>query len=280
MPYKNLLVHLDETSASAARADAALEFARRQGAHLTGLGLVIEPVIPSFVYAQVPAEVLAERRKVVQDETEAILADFKQKAARLGVACDTRLDNCLQPDAPRTVGVHARYADLLILGQPDSSDSPLSGRHLAEEVVLASGRPVLVIPYIGVNGTLGERVVIAWDAGREAARAVNDSLPVLEQAKEVTVVAINARASADGHGPEPGADIALHLARHGCQVKVERLESHEIGIGDTLLSYLADRSADMVVMGAYGHARLRELILGGMTQHMLAHMTVPALMSH
>ena len=156
MPYKNLLVHLDETSASAARADAALEFARRQGAHLTGLGLVIEPVIPSFVYAQVPAEVLAERRKVVQDETEAILADFKQKAARLGVACDTRLDNCLQPDAPRTVGVHARYADLLILGQPDSSDSPLSGRHLAEEVVLASGRPVLVIPYIGVNGTLGE----------------------------------------------------------------------------------------------------------------------------
>ncbi len=137
-----------------------------------------------------------------------------------------------------------------------------------------------MVPYIGINGTLGERVVIAWDAGRESARAVNDSLPILEQAKEVTVVAINARSSVDGHGPEPGADIALHLARHGCQVKVERLESHEIGIGDTLLSYLADRSADLVVMGAYGHARLRELVLGGVTQHMLEHMTVPALMSH
>ena len=280
MPYKNLLVHLDETAASAARADAALDFARRQGAHLTGLSLVVEPVIPSFVYAQVPAEVLAQRRKTVQEEAEAILAGFKAKAERAGVESDTRIDSCLQPDVPRTVGLHARYADLLIVGQPESDETPLSGRHLAEEVVLSSGRPVLVVPYIGVNGTLGERVVIAWDAGRESARAVNDSLPILEQAKEVTVVAVNPRATADGHGPEPGADIALHLARHGCQVKVERLESHEIGIGDTLLSYLADRSADMIVMGAYGHARLRELVLGGVTQHMLEHMTVPALMSH
>ncbi len=280
MAYKNLLVHLDETAASEKRAGAAIGFARSHDAHLTALGLVVEPIIPSFVHAQVPAEVLNARRKAELDRTEALLGAFEAEASRAGVRAETRIDGCLQSDVARTVGQHARYADLLIVGQQDPSETPLGGAHLAEEAVLSSGRPVLVIPYIGASERLGERVIVAWDAGREAARAVNDSLPLLERAREVTVVAINPQGTSDGHGQEPGADIALHLTRHGCQVKVERLESRDIGIGDTLLSYLADRSADLVVMGAYGHARLRELILGGVTRHMLHHMTVPALMSH
>lgn len=280
MAYKNLLVHLDETAACEKRAEAAIGFARAHDAHLTALGLVVEPIIPSFVHAQVPVEVLNARRKVERDRTEAMLGAFEAKASRAGIKAETRIDGCLQSDVSRTVGLHARYADLLIVGQQDPSETPLGSAHLAEEAVLSSGRPVLVIPYIGAGESLGERVIVAWDAGREAARAVNDSLPILERAKEVAVVAVNPRGTADGHGEEPGADIALHLTRHGCDVKVERLESPDIGIGDTLLSYLADRSADLVVMGAYGHARLRELVLGGVTRHMLHHMTVPALMSH
>lgn len=280
MAYKNLLVHLDETAASEKRAEAAIALARAHDAHLTALGLVVEPIIPSFVHAQVPIEVLEARRKVERERAEVLLGAFEAKASRAGIKATTRIDGCLQSDVARTVGLHTRYADLLIVGQQDPSETPLGSAHLAEEAVLSSGRPVLVIPYIGPGEAMGERVVVAWDAGREAARAVNDSLPILERAKEVTVVAVNARGTADGHGEEPGADIALHLTRHGCEVKVERLESPDIGIGDTLLSYFADRSADLVVMGAYGHARLRELVLGGVTRHMLHHMTVPALMSH
>ena len=280
MSYKNLLVYLDETEASKSRAALALKLAEEHGAHLTALGLVVEPVIPSFVYAQVPAEVLEARRGAVREQIRTVLDRFEAAAQRSSVETSVRMDDCLQSDVSRTVGLHARYSDLLILGQSNPEETPLGGGHLAEEVVLAAGRPLLIVPYIGADKTLGETVVVAWDASREAARAVSDSLPILEQAKQVVVIAVNPRGSADGHGQEPGADLALHLTRHGCSVQVERLESHEIGIGDTLLSFLADRSADLLVMGGYGHARIKELVLGGVTQHMMAHMTVPVLMSH
>lgn len=280
MSYKNLLVYLDETEASKSRAALALKLAERHGAHLTALGLVVEPVIPSFVYAQVPAEVLEARRGAVREQIQTVLDRFEAEAKRSSVETSLRMDDCLQSEVVRAVGLHARYSDLLILGQSNPEETPLGGGHLAEEVVLAAGRPLLIVPYIGADKTVGETVVVAWDASREAARAVSDSLPILEQAKEVVVIAVNPRGTADGHGQEPGADLALHLTRHGCSVQVERLESHEIGIGDTLLSFLADRSADLLVMGGYGHARLKELVLGGVTQHMMAHMTVPVLMSH
>jgi nucleotide-binding universal stress UspA family protein len=153
-------------------------------------------------------------------------------------------------------------------------------RQLAEQLVLASGRPVLLIPYIGAGATMGERVVIGWDASREAARAVSDALPILERAASVVVVTINPRQRDFGHGEMPGTDIALHLARHGVKVEVQRVETRDMDVGNALLSHLAGQSADLLVMGGYGHSRLREIVLGGATRTVLGDMTVPVLMSH
>jgi nucleotide-binding universal stress UspA family protein len=123
-------------------------------------------------------------------------------------------------------------------------------------------------------------VVVAWDASREAARAVSDALPILEKASSVTVVTVNPRERDYGHGDVPGADIAVYLARHGVKVDVQRIDARDIDVGNMLLSHVANDSADLLVMGAYGHSRLREVVLGGATRTILGEMTVPVLMSH
>jgi nucleotide-binding universal stress UspA family protein len=146
--------------------------------------------------------------------------------------------------------------------------------------LLYCGGPVMIVPYMGPAATFGERVIVAWDASREAARAVNDALPLLKRAKQVGVVSVNPRPWPFAHGEEPGADIGLHLARHGVKVEVQRVEGRDIDTANAILSHVADRSADLLVMGGYGHSRLRELVLGGVTRTILTEMIVPVLMSH
>jgi len=177
--------------------------------------------------------------------------------------------------------LHARYVDLTILGQldPDRGDADLI-RPRPEHVTLASGRPILVVPYAGHFETVGRHVLIGWNATREATRAVNDAMPLLAAADVVTVLTIDAREGPDAHGELPGADISLHLARHGVKAEVERTVSAGIPAGDVLLSRAADLGADLLVIGAYGHSRVRELLLGGATRSILQSMTVPVLMSH
>ena len=147
---------------------------------------------------------------------------------------------------------------------------------------MGAGRPVLAVPYAGKFDTIGKRIVIAWDARREAARAVADAVPLLEQAESVVTLSINPHggAQAGTHGEIPGADIATHLARHGISVEAQQLVANDISVGDMLLSRLSDLTADLLVMGVYGHSRARELVLGGVTRHILNHMTVPVLLSH
>ena len=149
-----------------------------------------------------------------------------------------------------------------------------------ELVALASGRPILAVPYAGQFETVGRRVLIGWNATREATRAVNDAMPLLAAADVVTVLTIDAREAPDAHGELPGADISLHLARHGVKATIERTVSAGVPAGEVLLSRAADLGADLLVIGAYGHSRMRELLLGGATRSILQSMTVPVLMSH
>ena len=257
-----------------------MALAAAHGAHLTGVYIVSEPSPASFAQGYMPPDLLTTLQQELRARADAALARFGEVAQRNQIAFETRIDRVLYTEVAEALATHARYADLAILGQVDREDPATGPHYLPEQVILGCGRPALMIPYIGAPATLGERVVIAWDASREAARAVNDALPLLERAGTVSLVTVNPSSRPFGLGGEPGTDIDLHLARHGITVEVRRIEAQGIDIANALLSELASQSADLLVMGAYGHSRLREFMLGGVTRTILADMTVPVLMSH
>jgi nucleotide-binding universal stress UspA family protein len=274
MALKDLLVCLDPHPSVDARIKLAVALAQRDGAHLVGLHIVPPGPMPAY-YTPETVEISRSLRKKAADSFKRTVGRrFNDTLRREGLQGELRIE---EGEVAEDATLHARYADLAVLGQPDP-DRELDSAVPPDHVVLYSGRPVLVVPYIGYSGTVGEHVIVAWNAGREAARAVNDALPLLAHAKVVRVLAINPE-RAGTHGEEVGADVALHLARHGVKADVSVLAS-EIGEADMLLSQAADFGADLIVMGAYGHSRARELILGGMTRHLLHHMTVPVFMSH
>jgi nucleotide-binding universal stress UspA family protein len=279
MSYKTMVVHLDNDRRCAERIDIAARLALDFDAHLTGLYLLRQPEVPSYVRAEIGTEFLEGRlREWHLRQIELMTAQFGERAAQAGVnGAEFRCDDSWPTEA---IALHARYADLLILGQTDRDDDKALMEHgFQGQTVLSSGRPVLLIPSVGKFPTIGKRVLVAWDAGREAARAVTDALPFLERAAKVTILAVNPDRNA-AHGEQPGADIALFLARHG--VRVEATESHsgEVDVGAWLLSRAFDLEADLIVMGGYAHSRMRELAFGGVTRTMLGEMTVPVLMSH
>ena len=186
------------------------------------------------------------------------------------------------------VVLQARYCDIAVVGQADPDAVGGDAGDLTEGLVFGSGRPVITVPYAGNFGTIGKRVLVARDATREASRALHDALPILTRATEVIVYCVNPPSGQH----IPGADIAAHLAQHGVKAEahqtVSRIPEDEtaivgrrsIGVADLLLSAASDYGSDLLVMGAFGHSRIRELVLGGATRNVLHHMTVPVLMSH
>jgi len=278
--YKDLLVVADATPAAGRRMEVAADLAARFQAHLTGLYAVSVPdplAYPMYMEGALMAKALEEATARAEQRAAEAHRAFDDVAGRYGVAAEWRTVHGL-PNA--VVPLHARYADLTIIGQIDPEQPDTDALPRPEDVALAAGRPVLVVPYVGRFESVGRRAVVAWNASREATRAVNDALPLLAAADVVTVLAINPKHGNKGHGEEPGADIALHLARHGVKAQVEQAVSDELDPGQLLLSRAADLSADLIVMGAYGHSRMRELVLGGMTRTILRSMTAPAFLSH
>jgi nucleotide-binding universal stress UspA family protein len=278
MSFKNLLVHIDDGKACALRLEVAFALARELDAHLTGLYVAPDPYLPGNVRAEVPTNFLSTLQSQLEERLHAAVELYTQKAEKAGISPDCRTAHCAGASIPEVVSLHARYADLTLLGQPEPDGPEGVAGPVTESVVLSSGRPALVIPYIGAGKSLGKKVMIAWDAGREAARAVADAMPLLQRAESVSVLAINPRRG--DHGPQPGADISLHLARHGLKVEAQSLEAEDLSVAEALLSRMADEDVDLLVMGAYGHSRLRELVLGGVTREIFHQMTVPVLMSH
>jgi nucleotide-binding universal stress UspA family protein len=281
MSYKDLLVVLDAAADARGRIELAAALAERFAAHLVGLYPIPSPELPRRAgYADLAAlePVYHEWRVRALEQAEEMRETFEHAAGqREGVTEWRDVAEGWEADP----ALHARYADLAILGQrdPDNDETAFIRPH-PERVTLASGRPILVVPYAGHFETVGRCVLVAWNASREAARAVADAMPLLAAADAVTVLAVDPQPGPDGHGDLPGADIALHLARHGVKAQIERTVSAEVPIGEVLLSRAADLGADLLVMGAYGHSRTRELLLGGATRTLLASMTIPVLMSH
>lgn len=281
MAIRDILVHLDATAATTARLDLAAKLAQQHRAHLVGL-FVIDVPLPVFMGGEVggaafAAELLAELRDAALVDAAQLKPRFEERLRRDGLSGEWR-----QPEGatPAEIATHGRYADLVVVGQADPAGAAPTAVAATEAALFGTGRPVLVVPHAWSGEGVGHRVLVGWNASREAARAVHDALPLIAGASSVTVLTVNAEASAEGHGDEPGADIARHLARHGLQVTVRRVAGSEIGAGDLLLNEAADLGSDLIVMGGYGHSRLREVVLGGATRTMLKSMTVPTLLSH
>jgi nucleotide-binding universal stress UspA family protein len=283
MALKDILVHVDDGRGHEARLRLAVELARRSDAHLTGL-FIIEP-IGMAAYAPAGPDLAAlasldaiqeEHRTARRTLADRLADNFRGAAERAGIAAEWRL---VEGDPTEMATLNAHYADLAILGQSDPEHPGISAPR-PEAVLLGSGRPILVVPYIGAGEAIGRRAVVAWNASREAARALNDALPLLKDAETVTVLSINPARGIDGEGDLPAADIALHLARHDIKAEAAYAVAEDIGVGDVLLSRAADLGSDLIVMGGYGHSRLREIALGGATRTVLRHMTVPVLLSH
>jgi nucleotide-binding universal stress UspA family protein len=276
MTLKNILVHVDGGRAAQARLELAIALAERDRAHLTALELFGAEPMPGFVAAELPKSAVDEMRAAARRRAEAVADRLRPILSAANTPTEWRTVESLDP---RTVALHARYCDLAVVGQEDPEDAE-SPADVAEAVVMGSGRPALVVPYAGRHRTVGANAIVAWDGGREAARAVNDALPLLAPGATVTVLSLNPDRTAAGGAGYPGQDVATHLARHGVRVEAAHYVTEDISVGDMLLSRAADVGADLVVMGAWGHSRLRDFVLGGATRHMLAHMTVPVLMSH
>lgn len=278
MPFKDILVYVDNSKQCPARLETAANLAAAQGGHLIGLHVRTAPEVPQFVMAQYGPELHDLQQRYAAESAAEAERMFTEAARAAGVPFEWR---SVDGDLLETVALHGRYADITIVGQsdPDAADTPQE-RRLADHLVLSAGRPVLVVPYVGRYPTVGKTILCAWNASREATRAVNDALPLMIASDRTHVLSVDPKSGPKGHGDVPGADICLHLARHGVPAACEYIRGEDMDIGNMLLSRAADDNADLLVMGAYGRSRLREVVLGGATRHILQHMTLPVLMSH
>jgi nucleotide-binding universal stress UspA family protein len=277
MALKDILVHVDDGKACEARLETAVNMANAHEAHLIGLYVRATPYLPELASADLLEQFIKIQAKAMDESVEKAETLFGEMTGRNGISAEWR---SVEGDAVEQLAVHGRYVDLVVIGQHDPDDNATPSVDIADLLVLRIGRSVMVVPYAGRYPTVGSTMLVAWDAGRQASRAVNDALPFLERANKVNVLAINPEQGSAGHGEIPCADICQHLARHGAKVEALTATAHDMEVGDILLSRASDLGADLLVMGAYGHRRLRELVMGGATRHLLAHMTLPVLMSH
>ena len=225
----------------------------------------------------VPSDFIESQRAEAEAAASAAIARFEEAARRAGVSAESRLLAASIAEASDQFGRITRRFDLAVVGQADP-DKASPEELIGETALFEGGRPVLVVPYIQKTGLKLGKVLVCWDGSRNAARAAGDALPFLTRADGIEVLIVTGER---GKSDEiPGADIAHHLARHDLKVDVKRIVATESDVANTILSYVADSSADLIVMGGYGHSRLREFILGGVTRGILQAMTVPALMSH
>jgi len=273
---KDIIVNLGLGSRDPA-GEYAISVAEAFGAHVLGIAVSYEPIIPGTVMGGIPSEIIESQRVESDKKARTAVDRFEQAVKRAGISAETRTISASISGAADQIGRMGRRFDLVIVGQPERQKS-LPDEVVDEGVLFESGRPVIFVPFIQKGGMKLDRIMVCWDGSRAATRAIADALPLLQKAKQVEIVIVSDK---PGKKDEiPGADLGQHLARHGLKVEVKRITSPEIDVPSTILSYAADSSADMIVMGGYGHSRLREFVLGGATRGLLESMTVPVLMSH
>lgn len=274
---RDIFVGLPLGPTSDAAINYAISVAAAFDAHLAALAFVCEPVVPGTILDGLTAEIIATYRAQSDKACKAALAKFDDAVRRAGVSAESHMVQSGLSAVDELATRFARHFDLSVVGQTEPGKG-VPGEMLPESLLFASGRPVLVVPYIQKAGLKLDRILVCWDGSRSAARAVGDAMPFLTRAKSIDVVTMTR--NEEPRDELPGVDIAHHLARHQLKVDFKRIVAKDIDVANTILSHAADSDVDMIVMGGYGHSRLREFVLGGATRGILRTMTVPVLMSH
>jgi nucleotide-binding universal stress UspA family protein len=274
---KDIVVNLSVGENGGPAGDYAVSVADTFGAHVVGIAFVFDPIVPISGTGYIPAEVIDTQLADNQSAAKAAIDRFAASASRAGISAEPLTLSASAAGAGDQFGRLARRFDLAIVGQAEPETSAVE-ELIAESTLFQSGRPMIVVPYIQKAPLKLDRVMVCWDGGRQAARAIADAMPILEKAGKVEIVIVaNERGKQD---EIEGADMGQHLARHGLKVDVKRISSGNIDVADALLSHVADSGTDFIVMGGYGHSRLREFVLGGVTHSILRSMTAPVLLSH
>lgn len=276
MGFKTILAHVDTGRSAPARLKLSADLAARFAAHVSGLYVRRPFQAPAFTDAGPAMDSLYRTYENAVKADEAIAtAAFRDSIGRTSLSSEWRVANGL---AEEVVAAHARYADLVVVGQaePDAA-ATTTPSNLAETVAMAGERPVLIVPHIGAVKPPGKTVMLCWNGTREAARAATGALPILKAADNTIILLIDPRNDGD---EQPGAGIARWLARHGVKAVAQRDTAAGSDVGGVILSRAADHDADLIVMGLYGHSRMREWVLGGASRTLLASMTVPLFVAH
>ncbi len=274
---KDIVVNLSVSKEGSPAGDYAVSVAGAFAAHLTGIACVFDPIVPVSGTGYIPAEVIEAQQADNEAAAKAAIDRFAAATARAGLSAEPLTLSASFAGAGDQFGRIARRFDLAVVGQAEPETSTVDDI-IAETTLFDSGRPMIMVPYIQRTPLKLDNVMVCWDGSRPAARAIADAMPLLEKAGRVEIVIItNERGKQD---EIEGADMGQHLARHGLKVDVHRIVGGNIDVADALLSHAADSGADFMVMGGYGHSRLREFVLGGVTHSIFRSMTVPALLSH
>jgi nucleotide-binding universal stress UspA family protein len=274
---KDIVVNLTGAAPQEFAADYAVSLAKLFEAHIAGVGFIYEPVIPGTVLGGIPTDLIEAQREENTKAAKAAASRFEAAAASTGLSAEVRILDASVAGAADLFGRIARRFDLAVVGQARPKEGA-SEELLIEGALFESGRPVVVVPFVQTKAVSLERVLVCWDGSRPATRAIADALPILRRAKAIDIVAVSGER---GKGGElAGTNMARHLARHGLTVTLKRVSSGDVDVPSAIRAQIAETGADFMVMGGYGHSRLREFILGGVTRTILTSSTIPVLMSH
>lgn len=279
--YKDLIVPVTGTAGDADAINAGLDIARAFSAHLALLEMVNLPVSAVNPWGLTPDFPTSEVYTKLRAQAEVNAARLRTRLANEDVPTDVRIVEAMTAEPGRIAAHHAHYADLVVVAGAigDTAEATVNHAYFAD-LLLESGRPVVVVPPRCKTPVPPKRILVAWSPTREATRAVHDAMPLLEQAESVDVLAINPVGGELGHGEQPGADIATHLARHGVKANVVARDAKSRSVSAVLLEHARESYAQLIVAGGYGHSRLREWAMGGVTRELLIAASVPVFYSH
>jgi nucleotide-binding universal stress UspA family protein len=280
MHYKTILAFLPTLERAERVLDVALPIAEAHDAHLTGIHTI--PEVTAFygmVEGQMPADIIEQQRRMFEDDADKIRTLFEKRTTTNAARSEWRSARDTQGDEIQKFINMSMCADLIVTDQAAAGVTGY-GSDVAARMVLGTARPVLIVPSVGNYSIVGKRPLIAWNGEKEAARAAFDAIPLMMNAELVQILAIDPNTSSQEYMIAQGDELAVCLARHGLKMETTTSITAGISVGDEILNRIADGAHDLLVMGCYGHSRLRELVFGGASRDVLQHMTAPVLMSH